>query len=1044
MAGSDPTSTQRHADTGVAAELEEEGFEDAREIGRGGFGIVYRCRQPALDRTVAVKVLTSGLDGENLDRFLREQRAMGRLSGHPNIVNILQVGVTTTGRPYLVMQFHPQDSLDVRIRASGALPLGDALRVGIKLAGALESAHRAGIVHRDVKPANILLTEYGEPQLGDFGISRMSGTFETSTGTITASPAFAAPEVLRGELPTIASDVYGLGATLFSAVRRDELPDDVCAVLERAMARDPADRYASAADLGAELRKVQRRNGFAVDEMALAGEAAPVESTPSRPKQHAVITSFVGRRRELADAKSAMGESRLVTLTGPGGVGKTRLAYELADRSRRAFRDGTWIVELASVEDESSLASAVVSTLAVPDQSNRAPNRKLADFLRERQSLIVLDNCEHLLAPASALVDELLAEAPGLRILATSREPLGIAGEHTCVVPPLTTPPPDVVHSPDGIDRFEAVRLLIDRARDISPEFTVTKENSAAVVQLCNRLDGIPLAIELASTRLRALSVTQIVARLDRRFQLLTGGNRVALPRQQTLRALIDWSYELCTDAEKLLWARLSVFTGSLDLDAAEQVCGFGDLDRDDVMDVLDRLVAKSILVIDRDGESVRYRQLMTVREYGAELLAQSGDHAVVRKRHRDHYLRAATRMVQRWCGPGQATALAAMKRDHPNLLSALEWSVTTPGELGSGAELAAGLQYHWIAGGFLSDGRRVLEQIVTVLPESSPHRGEALWVAAWVALIQGDRDPAADWLAQSSALALARHDERLAAHSAQWTGIHYLFSGDTAAAIDSFERATTGFISVGDKASQLTTAFQLAMAQTYHRRHDDALRTCGTALELCRTHGELWAYAYTLWISGVTRWHLGDLDLAERDARAALTVQRSFKDSICVALTIELLSWIESTRKNFERAADLYGAAQAVWTALGTTVEAFGPGSHRDSLASAAIVVKALGQKRIDDLIAKRAGLTKDAALDLALQSPTAPVRSTAEKSLLTKREREIAALISQGLSNKAVAESLVISPRTVDGHVERILAKLDFTSRTQIASWVASNAVS
>ncbi|WP_233531954.1 LuxR C-terminal-related transcriptional regulator [Antrihabitans sp. YC2-6] len=763
------------------------------------------------------------------------------------------------------------------------------------------------------------------------------------------------------------------------------------------------------------------------------------ESDPDRPRRHAVITSFVGRRRELADAKSAMGESRLVTLTGPGGVGKTRLAYELAERARRAFRDGTWIVELASVEDESSLTSAVVSTLAVPDQSNRAPIRKLTDYLRERQLLIVLDNCEHMLAPVAALVDELLAHAPGLRILATSREPLGIAGEHSCTVPPLTTPPPDIVHSPESIDRFEAVRLFIDRARDITPDFAVTQENSVAVVQLCNRLDGIPLAIELATTRLRALSVTQIVARLDRRFQLLTGGNRVALPRQQTLRALIDWSYELCTDAEKLLWARLSVFTGSLDLDAAEQVCGFGELNRDDVIDVLDRLVAKSILVIDRDGETVRFRQLMTVREYGAELLAESGERSTVRTRHRDHYRNNAKQMVAQWCGRGQATALAAMKRDHPNLMSALEWSVTTPGELGAGAELAVDLRYHWIAGGFLSDGRRVLEQVLDALREPGPHRGEALWVAAWVALIQGDRDPAQHWLVECSDFARARGDGRLASHSAQWIAIHHLFSGDTAAAIVSFEQAIAGFVSVGDRASELTTAFQLAMAQTYNGRHDDALGTCRSALALSQKDGELWAYAYTLWISGVARWHLADAAGAEKDARAALAVQRSFKDSICVALTIELLSWIEASR-NFDRAADLYGAAQAVWTGLGTTVEAFGPDIHRDSSASAALVVKALGRKRVDDTIAKHADLTKDAALDLALDVHAAAARPDA-RPVLTKREQEIAELIAKGMSNRAVAEALVISPRTVDGHVERVLAKLDFTSRTQIASWIAGN---
>ena len=1072
MAGSDPTSTQRRADAGVAAELEAEGLDDATEIGRGGFGIVYRCRQPSLDRTVAVKVLTTDLDGDNLDRFLREQRAMGRLSGHPNIVNVLQVGVTATGRPYLVMQYHPQDSLDARIRGSGPLSLGEALRIGVKLAGAIETAHRAGILHRDIKPANILLTEFGEPELGDFGIARISGGFETTAGSITASPAFTAPEVLRGDPPSVASDVYGLGATLFCAItghaaferrsgerlvaqfvrittepvpdlRRDGLPDEVCALLERAMAHLPADRPASVVEFGDELRKAQRANGFAVDRMALSGEVTtePAPESGSWPavRPHAVITSFVGRRRELAEVKKAMTESRLVTLTGPGGVGKTRIAYELAERSRRAFRDGSWVVELASVEDESGLASIVVSSLAVADQSNRAPIRKLVDHLRERQLLIVLDNCEHLLAPVANLVDAMLAESPGLRILATSREPLGIGGEHTCTVPPLTTPPKDGVLTPERVDQYEAVRLLVDRARAINPDFAVTQQNSDAVVQLCNRLDGIPLAIELAATRLRALSLTQIVDRLDKRFSLLTGGNRTAMPRQQTLRALIDWSYELCAESEKLLWARLSVFTGSFDLDAAEQVCGFGELHPEDVFDVLDRLVAKSLLVIDRDDELVRYRMLMTVREYGAELLVSAGEYVTVRRRHRDHYRRNAIRTVERWCGPGQAAALAALRRDHSNLMSALEWSVATPGELDHGAELAAFLRYHWIAGGFLGDGRRWLEQILTAMDPSSPQRGETLWVAAWVALIQGDRDPAARWLAEGEELARANDDGRLAAHVAQWTAMHRLFSGELPAAIALLERSIDGHVVCDDRASQLTALFQLAMAQTYAGRHQDALRTCAHALGLSGECGERWTHAYSLWISGVARWHLGDLDGAQRDAQDALLLQRDFKDSICTALTIELISWVALSRSNYERAAELLGAATAVWTALGTTVEAFGPHIQRDSVESMDKVAKALGRKRFAELSSRHVRLGKDEAIDLALGAGRS-AQARPAKSPLTKREREIAALIAQGMSNRAVAESLVISPRTVDGHVERILAKLDFTSRAQIAAWVAS----
>src|SRR5574340_444994 len=725
------------------------------------------------------------------------------------------------------------------------------------------------------------------------------------------------------------------------------------------------------------------------------------------PKQgpgggHAAMTSFVGRRRELAEAKARMTESRLVTLTGPGGVGKTRMALELAERSRKAFRDGVWIIELASLEDGSGMASIVASALAVTDQSNRPTVEKLIHHLRERQLLLVLDNCEHLLQASAALVAQLLGEAPGLRVLATSREPLAIAGEHICVIPPLSTPSPDQSHTPQGIDHFEAVKLLIDRARSIQPDFTVTDENLAAVVQLCHRLDGIPLAIELAATRLRVLSVTQIVNRLDKRFRLLAGGSRVALPRQQTLRALIDWSYELCTENERLLWARLAVFPGSFDLDAAEQICGFGNLDRELVVDLLDRLIAKSILSTERSGENLRYRQLMTVREYGAELLENSGDHALLKRRHRDHYLSAAAIMVERWCGPGQADALATMRRDHANLVSALEWSVQTDGEIGPGAELAALLRYHWIAGGFLSDGRRWLDQILDTLDRapgatdhSGPERGEALWVAAWIALLQGDRAEAAGYL--SACRELDTEDRMHAA--------------------------------AGDTASVLLATFQLAMAQTYDGRLDTALHTCSDALDLSSKHGERWTYAYSLWITGLCRWHLGELKSAEQAARRALELQRDFQDGICTALNIELLSWIAASASDFQRAARLRSAATAVWTGLGTTVDAFGPHIDADATRSAELVHEALGPKRSAELAAERVCLTKDEAIALALGSARTPdtvvptKTPPVETSPLTRREREIADLVAEGLSNRGIEESLVISQSTVDGHVDRVV---------------------
>jgi predicted ATPase/DNA-binding CsgD family transcriptional regulator len=756
------------------------------------------------------------------------------------------------------------------------------------------------------------------------------------------------------------------------------------------------------------------------------------------------MTSFVGRRRELSEAKMRMTESRLVTLTGPGGVGKTRLAFELADRSRKAFRDGVWEVELASLEEEASLASAMLSALSVPDQSPRPSVEKLVEYLRERQILVVLDNCEHLLQAAAVLAAELLRAAPGLRILATSREPLGIAGERICLIPPLATPSPFESHTSEGLEQFEAVSLLIDRARSIVPDFAVTAENSDAVVQLCNSLDGMPLAIELAAARLRSLSVTQIVERLEKRFQLLTGGDRAGLPRQQTLRALIDWSCELCTPAEQLLWARLSVFPGSFDLESAENVCGFGDLDRLQIVDLMDRLVAKSIISTERSGEQVRYRQLMTMREYGAELLAGHDDgYSTLKRRQRDHYLRRAADMVAGWCGPGQAEALSAMRNDHANLLSALEWSVNTLGEIRPTAELAALLRYHWIVGGFLSDGRRWLERILEQPGKPSSERGAALWVAAWVSLIQGDRDAAARYLNECRETAEVLNDLALAAHASHWSAVHQFCSGNLSGAMNLYESAIAAHKNAGDTASALIALFQLALAQTYSGDGNRALSTCRESLELGSRHGERWTRAYSLWISGLCRWRLGENAQARQAAMEALEIQQEFKDPICTALTIELLSWIAASESRFDTSAELANTATALWAALGTTIEALGEHLQADSVRSAETVRNHLSPRRMAEVSARQPRFNIERAIAKALGVTSSVGGPEPVGPQLTPREREIARLVAEGLSSRSIAQTLMISPRTVEGHVENILSKLGFGSRAQIAAWVAKQTV-
>lgn len=761
--------------------------------------------------------------------------------------------------------------------------------------------------------------------------------------------------------------------------------------------------------------------------------------TPARP-----ITSFVGRESAIREVRELLGSSRLVTITGTGGIGKTRLAVELAARAARAFPDGVFVVELASVNDGAEVASATAAALAVPDQSTRSAAEQIVRHLAGRRTLVVVDNCEHVLEAAAELVAQLLDAVEELVIVTTSREPLGLPGEQIYPLGPLSLPSGGSGADRASVESSEAVRLLVDRARGFLPTFEVTEDNRLAVVQLCERLDGMPLAIELAAARLRTLTVEQVLDRLDERFLLLSKGSRAELPRHRTLWDLVDWSHELCTDDERLLWARLSVFPGTFDLDAAEAVGAFGELARADVLDVLDRLVAKSIVASKSSGAAMRYRMLVTMREYGAARLDELGEQTEARRRHRDYYLSRAATMVRGWCGPDQPEALAAMRQDHSNLLAALAWSAGTRGEGDKAAELGALLRYHWIAGGNLSDGRRWLERVLRLDDTATTPRADALWVAAWVCLIQGDRSAAAAHLAACRELAVVLDDDVLAAHADHWTGLMQLFSGDLGDAITSYEAAIAVFDRVGDEAAAQTALFQLAMAQTYADLPQDALATCARVLALSKERGEQWCRAYSLWVTGVCQWHRGDAEASRAAAVEALGLQRAFQDGICIALTVELLSWLSCDAGQPERAAELSGAARTVWRLLGTDIEAFGPHITADSVRMATELDRALGRAEAERLRSRHAELTKLGAVELALGGRSKPRGAQQSACPLTPRELEVAQLVAEGLSNRAIADRLVISHRTVDGHVERILAKLEFTSRTQVATWAAARSAS
>ena len=436
------------------------------------------------------------------------------------------------------------------------------------------------------------------------------------------------------------------------------------------------------------------------------------------------VTTWVGRGAELATARRLLVTNRVVTLTGTGGVGKTRLARRITTDLGRSFQDGVAFVELAELRNPELLATMVAAKLGLHDQSTRPPIDAIVDHLRDRRFLLVLDNCEHLAAACATFVETLVVSCPELTVLTTSRQPLELLGEHLLPVPPLSVPGEAELASPAELDRYEAVRLFVDRATTVVPSFTVTEDNFRDIGRLCTDLEGLPLALELAAVRLRSLSVRQIADRLTHRLTLLTRSNRFAPSRQQTLRALIDWSYELCSPAEKLVWARASVFSGGFDLEAAEHVCAGPEVEPGTVVDVVHGLVSKSLLVAEDGTDVMRYRMLETLREYGRDRLG-AGRTRVARL-HRDWYAGLTARFEAEWIGPDQVDWTRRVTEDHANIRVALDFCAAEPDEAVVGLRMANQLDVYWTVRGFLAEARIWLDKMLVNAPRNTPE-----WVFA-------------------------------------------------------------------------------------------------------------------------------------------------------------------------------------------------------------------------------------------------------------------------------------------------------------------------
>lgn len=653
------------------------------------------------------------------------------------------------------------------------------------------------------------------------------------------------------------------------------------------------------------------RRGYRFIGSALAAPGA--EPVPERlrtnlPRQ---LTSFVGRERELDRVTAALSGSALVTLTGAGGVGKTRLAIKVAANLLPDFTHGAWLVDLALLSDVERVPDVVTAALNVRKQAGRPVREVLLDYLRPKRLLLVLDNCEHLIAAAAALADSLLRECASLRILATSREALGVGGEAVQTIPPLAVPASDATRSVEELMRFEAVRLFVDRAGTLLPGFSLTERNARAATEVCRRLDGIPLAIELAAARIKSMAVEEIAARLDDRFRLLTGGSRTALPRHQTLRGVLDWSHQLLSDGERVLLRRLSTFTGGFTLDAAERVCDGGELAEPDIADLLMRLVERSLVVFDQSGAAPRYRLLETIRQYAQTRLVDSGEADAIRSNHLEYYLAFAEHADAFLRGPAQMAWLARLGTEHDNLRAALGWSLTQTDHAEVTLRLAVALQWFWFMRGHADEGRRWLDRALSRDREAAaavqPRALAGLGMLAWRA---NDFAQARTALEESLALARALGEESTTAFALHHLAHVTQILGGPQQAMEMFEESESRFRRIGDRWG---TAWSLRCLGNHGRARGitpDVVSRLEASLALSREVADEWLIANALLSLGAMAREQQDYTRANALLEESLAIWRAAGAEVDTAGAYRELGHVARSQGDHHRAATLYRAS--------------------------------------------------------------------------------------------------------------------------------------